>query len=177
MGSQWEESDRRGGAQGPPPSSALIPVGRDGKKKSSEVAHRPERKPWKYAEVAKDFHRAHGFAPYVMDFKGALQASAEDDTLSRNARRIMDGLKLLEWGNLNDAPVDAMPVVEGTDPQPRELKQAEIAARMGISASAFSEGCSELRSKGYLPENSTSLNLSDRRPNRVTGQVPHRNFG
>ena len=110
----------------------------------------PERKRWKYAEPAKAFHQAHGFAPYVMDFKGSLEASAEDDTLSKRARQILDGLKLLEWGNLSDAPVDGMPAVEPTDPQPRELTQAEIAARLRISASTFSEGCSELRAKGYL---------------------------
>ena len=80
----------------------------------------------------------------------------------------MDGLKLLEWGNLSDAPMDGMPAVAPTDPKPREFTHAEIAARMGISASTFSEGCSELRSKGYLPENSTSLNLPDRRAHRVT---------
>jgi hypothetical protein len=78
----------------------------------------------------------------------------------------MDGLKLVEWGNLSDAPVDVMPAIEPTDPQPRELSQAEIAARLGISASTFSEGCSELRAKGYLPANSTSLRLVDRRVSR-----------
>jgi hypothetical protein len=154
MGSRSNESDRWGGPQEP---------------------HSPERKQWKYAGVARAFRRAHGSAPYVMDFKGSLEASAEDDTLSKTARRIMDRLKLLEWGNLSDAPVDAMPAVEPTDPQPREFTHAEIAARMGISASTFSEGCSELRSKGYLTENSTSLNLSDRRAPRLAAHRAPRN--
>lgn len=133
----------------------------------------PERKRWKYAEHAKAFHQGHGFAPYVMDFKGCLEASAEDDTLSKKARQILDGLKLFEWGNLSDAPVDAMPAVEPTDPQPRALTQAEIAARLGISASTFSEGCSELRAKGFLPANSTSLKLVDRRVHRpATDRAP-----
>ena len=121
----------------------------------------PERKRWKYADHVKAFHQGHAFAPYVMDFKGCLEASAEDDTLSKKARQIMDGLKLFEWGNFSDAPVDPMPAVERTDPQPRDLTQAEIAARLGISPSTFSEGCSELRAKGYLPVNSSSLNLSE----------------
>jgi hypothetical protein len=89
------------------------------------------------AEAARDMqimlkpftHQGHGFAPYVMDFKAYLEALAEDDTLSKKARQIMDGLKLLGWGNLSDAPVDAMPAVE---PMDRELTQAEMAARLGI---------------------------------------------
>jgi len=56
----------------------------------------------------------------------------------------------LSWGNFSDTPVDQMPKVHPNDPEPRNVNQAGLATRLGVSPSSVSEICAFWRLHGIF---------------------------
>src|SRR4051812_7760570 len=107
------------------------------------------RATWKFANVAKDFHKRHGHALYTMDFNAALQAEVEDVNLNVR-QRLWAAVKFTSWGRFSDSCVDRMPALTPTDPKPQPLTQADLAKLMRMPTSTLSEACTFLETHGYL---------------------------
>jgi hypothetical protein len=127
-----------------PVSWALVPNRRGYPK--SQVSPRVR---WKYADIAKEFHRRHGHARYAMDFISALEAEMRDTELSKE-HRVLAAIKRYAWGNLSDVAVTCMQKVAPEDPEPRPLTQADFARILHMSAATVSEACTSLRDRFYL---------------------------
>jgi len=110
------------------------------------------RQPWDWREEGKQFHKAHGYTPYVMFWVKTLEAEMRDESLP-NELRVLAAIRRYAWGNFSDFAVTEKPKRKESDPTPRPLTQLQLSDIVGIQPSHLSENIQFLKSQGYLREN------------------------
>jgi len=122
----------------------------------------PTRKPWDYKQQAKDFHAAHGYNPYLMDWMTTVELEIRDHRLPP-LQNVWAAVRYTSTGRLSDRCVDNFPAIKPGEDAPKPLTQADLARMTGRSTSTVSEALQTLRDMGLLLPKSDAVYINDRR--------------